>query len=372
MLYYFTNRVVPNYFVQIPHTAHNEYLQKRFIDDLKNYNIPVTVFSNAPLTFWDYLDGIPNTLRHYRISEYIYRNYKPAYLINNHSIWLKKNLKIDDHEKELFSIPVNEMSRSGFIEMKENKFIMGDGYGYLSHQFNESILYDGNKIYMTMDVTSDKDGEIVIDYKSTFGSFDDKHTIRAKIYSGLNNLMLKTERVDSEKDISMIRIRLPSKTNLSFSSLKIFSSNFYKDDLSTSPAEYSLKWIPYIWGQYDENFKSGGKSVQDVFTGIRNINANSLSKFNFKPVAEKDSGNYLRLNARVVSKEPVNVIVSYGDANNKSGSFSFLLKQDTLFHDYLIRISSQYNWYNKNNSWIGFFPVDKDIEISQAEFLKGD
>jgi len=246
MLYYFTGKVVPNYFDQIPHTAHNEYLQHRFLDDLKNYEIPVVVFSNEPKGFWDNLDGIPNTLRHYRIAEYIYRNYKPAFIINNRSIWIKK--------------------------------------------------------------------------------------------------------------------QLPGNT-----------SDFDIDTISQTPASYSLKWIPYIWGTYDSKINRVINLKQrNILSGQNILKANTESKYDFKPIEIKEDGNYILLRARVKSGNETDLAMNYGDTLGKNGSFNLSLKNDTLFHDYLVRISSQYNWYSKSNSWISLYPANNDVEIRNAEILKGD
>ena len=96
MLYHYLGRITPNYFCQIPHTAHNDKMQRDLLDGLKKYNIPVVIFSNVPVTFWDYLDGIPNTLRHYRISEYIYSNYKPYAILSRHSVWIRKDVDLKE------------------------------------------------------------------------------------------------------------------------------------------------------------------------------------------------------------------------------------------------------------------------------------
>jgi hypothetical protein len=251
MLYYFTDKVVPNYFDQIPHTAHNEYLQNRFIDELKNYDVPVVVFSNEPKIFWDNLDGIPNSLRHYRIAEYIYRNYKPAFVMDNRNIWVKINYPLNTNEKE-----------------------------YLATSANDTIL--------------------------------------------------------------------------------------------KTPAD-NIKWIPYIWGTYDSNFKKGNiHSMESIFTVQNILKADKEAKFIFNPVVDKQTGNYFLFNARVLSGKQTAFLINYGDNNGLSGSVNFDLKNDTIFHDYLVRISSQYNWYSRNNSWLTLYPVGNDVEISKAEILKGD
>ncbi len=253
MLYYYTKRIVPDYFVQIPHTAHNEYLQNRFLSGLKNYEIPVVIFSNVPLNFWDNLDGIPNTLRHYRLTEYIYRNYSPAYIIDNRSIWVDKKIKLNVPLRSLFTTDVNI------------------------------------------------------------------------------------------------------------------------DNFSTMPLTYSLKWIPYTWGTFDKNFNNGKiEKIQTVFLDNKILFADREIKYPFLPIQYKDSGNYILIKARTISAKPTEALLNYGDEENKNGSFSFTLKNDSLIHSYLIRVSSQYNWYCKTNSWLSLYPVSKNIILYEVAVLKGD
>ena len=104
----------------------------------------------------------------------------------------------------------------------------------------------------------------------------------------------------------------------------------------------------------------------------KTIHADHVSLFNYRPLKNKEEGNYIVIGARVISGKQTDVTLNYGADENKSGSFSFVLKNDTLYHNYLVRVSSQYNWYNRNNSWLSVYPAGNDIEINNIEILKGD
>ena len=373
MLYYYTNRIIPNYFVQIPHTAHNEYLQKRFINELINYDVPATIYSNTPSNFWDNLDGIPNQLRHYRISEYIYRNYIPAYIINNHSVWLKKNLKIIDAEKEIFSVLTSDMIATGVSLKEGNEVRFESEPGFLDFRLNTPIPFDKNKIYMTVNVSSNLDGNLIVHYKSSDGNFNDKQKKIFKIHKGLNSIYVMVEPLENDKELNMIRFTIPYNSTLIFSPMKLFSSEYFKDHVSTIPTDYFLKWIPYMWGAYDKNFNSGKiEKLETIFSDRKLLPSNIESKFDFKTVSDKESGNYILVKARVITGRQTDITINYGDGEERNGSFSFSLKNDTLNHDYLIRISAQYNWYCKSNSWLSIYPKNNDIELTKMEILKGD
>ena len=373
MLYYFSNRIVPNYFDQIPHTAHNEYLQKRFIDDLNKFDIPVAVFSNVPLNFWDNLDGIPNTLRHYRISEYIYRNYKPTYIINNHSVWVKNNLQLKNNITEIFSVPFIEFNPTNDTLIKTDKINFNYEKGNWNCQLKNPLHYGEKKIYMSLDVASNKDGELIIMYKSLNGNFNDNQKSINKIHKGLNTIFLMFNSLENEKDLSNVSINVSKNDGIKINLLKIFSSDYYPDNFSALPSEYSLKWIPYIWGSFDKNFQANSIiEEQKIYSGNKIIHSGLETKFDFSPLSEKEMGNYVLITARTTSEKQTEVKLNYGDNEYKNGSFHFALKNDSINHNYLVRISAQYNWYCKNNSWISILPVGNDIELTNVRILKGD
>ena len=135
----------------------------------------------------------------------------------------------------------------------------------------------------------------------------------------------------------------------------------------------NLKYIPYIWGKYDETFLSN-KILIDTKISETNetINSNCEKRFFFKPIIDKTSGNYLHLKCNSLSSNPVEVIVQYGKDGEKKGSFSFSLVENSSPNNYLIRISSQYNWIANENNWISIYPINNDISIDNISILKGD
>ena len=373
MLYYYSNRIVPNYFDQIPHTAHNEYLQIRFIEDLNKFDIPVTVFSNVPLNFWDNLDGIPNTLRHYRISEYIYRNYKPAYIINSRSIWVKKNHQLKNNVTELLSVSLIEFNSFKDTLIKTDKISVNFENGNLNCQLKNPIQYEKKKIYLSLDVTSTQECELTIMYKSLNSNFNDKQKSVNNIHKGLNTIYILFNPLENEKDLSNITFKYFSNGNCNINLFKIFSSDYYPDNFSSLPSEYSLKWIPYIWGSFDKNFSAHSiKEEQKIYSGNKIIHSGLETKFDFSPFSEKEFGNYVLITARTTSEKQTEVKLNYGEGEYKNGSFRFTLKNDSINHNYLIRISAQYNWYSKNNSWLSIIPSGDDIELTTVKILKGD
>ena len=181
------------------------------------------------------------------------------------------------------------------------------------------------------------------------------------------------EPKDNEENVTAFKINLPSDMEFTFSPVKVFVTNYYPDLLSQQPIDYNLKWIPFIWGAYDKNYCSGKIALEkNILQEPKLFEPNKATKIFFTPIADKENGNYIKITARIPSGNESTLVMAYGDEDSRNGAFLFTLKGDTLFHDYLIRISSQYRWYSRNNSWLNLYPVVNSIEIKQADILKGD
>ncbi len=253
MLYFYSNKENPDYFDQPTLSNHNEFLQGCFLKNISTYKIPYVVFSKYPEAWWDNVDGIPNSLRHYRIAEYIYSHYEPFIIINNYCLWKEKN-----------------STHSSDTSLIKNEFIL------------------------------------------------DRYSTRLK----------------------------ESK---------------------------SLKYIPYIWGKYDENYIAGKiKTDKAVSVNTDIIKANCEKKYSFFPVGDKSTGNYIVIKCNTHSSNPVDVIVQYGKDEEKKGSFTFTVNEEASSNDYLLRVSSQFNWYKYDNNWLSIYPIGNDIEIKDIKIFKGD
>jgi len=101
MFYFYTQREVPSYFNQYMQNTVTDYLQEKNIELLKTKDVPVVLFSQNPQNWWDAIDGVENTIRNFRMAQYIYSNYKPHSSINNINVWVKNNLELNNNYKEV-------------------------------------------------------------------------------------------------------------------------------------------------------------------------------------------------------------------------------------------------------------------------------
>ena len=101
MLYYYTHSRHPGYFSQTLLCAHDEYLQKAFLKSLADEQASIVVYSSIAGGWGDQVDGVPNQIRHYKIAEYIYQNYRPDTVFDDYDIWQHSELnesRLDSQE----------------------------------------------------------------------------------------------------------------------------------------------------------------------------------------------------------------------------------------------------------------------------------
>ncbi|MBI9068782.1 MAG: hypothetical protein JEZ09_15915 [Salinivirgaceae bacterium] len=101
MLYYYCQRKVPSYFCQNLQNTVDDYLQEQHLKNITQKKVPVVIFSNYPKNWFDNTDGVPNEMRQYLMAEYIFDNYEPFGIMNNHSIWIAKNINIENNNREI-------------------------------------------------------------------------------------------------------------------------------------------------------------------------------------------------------------------------------------------------------------------------------
>lgn len=88
MLYFFSQRKVPSYF--------NQYLQNTITPGLQKKNIAtlnaigLVIFKHVPTNPLDAIDGVPNELRYFYLTNYIYANFTPDTVAYGYSFWKKK------------------------------------------------------------------------------------------------------------------------------------------------------------------------------------------------------------------------------------------------------------------------------------------
>ena len=248
MLYVVTDRefipyIIPNLYIT------SEYLQiaelQRLDDAVKQQKVPFVVFYN-PIDYWNYVDNVPNEIRSYRISEYIYKNYKPYANVGGYAVW----------------------------------------------------VYTG--------------------YEPIFNKFE--------------------------------------SSKLSF--------------INDIDQQFNLGLLPYYWGEYDPLFAiENSKKIQEIISEPIWVTRNSPRSFSLETDIAKTNGNYLHL--RILAEQETSLNISYGNNEEIESSINFRVVPSNRPVDYMIRISTQWDWVSKINNVIQI-KTDSKVEILSFNITTGD
>lgn len=374
MLYYFLNRKTPNYLCQIPHTAHNDVMQDYLLNELPAYDIPVTLFANYPQSYWDQLDGIPNALRHYKISEYIYSHYSPYAILNHHSVWAKKGSTFPEIKirTQLQYNELRNLSISGAVLTDSISLRATGGQAQLNNILPGPLHLDRSKKYYVL-LSAWFENQSTVTFVPNFSNkgFDESRRAEARVYSGPSKAFFIIEPKGDEAELSGLKIILPSQGAMSLSSLQINSCDVLPDLISELPQEYDLRNIPYIWGQYDEAWKQG-KITEPLILLQTNKSVDQDRGMSLSiPAHQRDSVyQYVRLSARAKTDKPVHLILRYGKDHETRGSYIFTIHPSDKMEDYLVRMSSLYTWNKNDQNWISVYAMHGDAEINLVELRR--
>lgn len=343
MMYYFTSKISPSYFYQNPLTIHNDYLQKNFISELSKYEAPLIVFSNFPENWWDNVDGVPNTLRHYKMAEYFYKHYKPFGIVNNLCIWKKNDFDLENKQTVLFSY-----SR----EVDSSK--MGNS---ISYNFN---LLEDNKYLLK------------VDYKSAAPVILIKNAnTERKMNASFSNGITHSAYYIISDSTNVVSILISKNENVE--KVKLISCEIIPDFYSEYPQKQDIFELPYVWGTYgqvekEENIVTSLVSASTPFADHKEL------FFNINSSAERLVENTVRISLEANNAEASFISLKYGGKEvGQLGEFIFKIPPGKGVRDFSVRVGSQYNWFSNKVSYISLVSwpykevVLKKVEIVNAE-----
>lgn len=142
----------------------------------------------------------------------------------------------------------------------------------------------------------------------------------------------------------------------------------YREAQDILPEEsYPVEMIATINRYLDEHM------VIELSAESRTIQSRKEERFNFKPLDPKQrKTTYVLLSARNSGTEPLKVYLNYGKGNQKNGGIVFKAPADDNTRQFIIRVSSQYKWYDIANDWIGIYPEGESFEIVNLKMATGD
>jgi tetratricopeptide (TPR) repeat protein len=95
-------------------------------------------------------------------------------------------------------------------------------------------------------------------------------------------------------------------------------------------------------------------------------------KFTYNPVTNKQTSDYIEIEARNLSDKPYKILVFYGKDDERSGGFELNAKKQDKVEKYLIRLGAQDNWLKLRNNWISIQPIGGDLEVKSIQIFRGE
>jgi len=325
MLYALSGREKPVYINQSPLHLSGEYTQERFIDEIKNFHGACDFALTFDSGIGTALDEIVSPYRHYKVYEYLYKNFRPlCKSADSFALWVRKD-RYNERKKAIPAVPVKftlPIFRSaltdvnwtnGISNRNHNKFLIDASvagmltraktlYSTTGSANVTDVSADSRWIY----ITTDKDARVF-----------DAGIIAAEIYDAI----------------------IPIGYD-------------YLGAVHTT----KLGQIPYIWGRYD-NKKSWNNTV------VREYDAGGAL-----PVDVQQAAKYVM----VTFDAPIdgNAWLTFQNAAGESISiFNFTLLAGA--NRYIVRVSTDW-WWNSGN--IASFAVNTDVDaaLCGVKFLVGD
>jgi len=252
MLYFYTKRPVPSYFNQYMQNTVTEFLQVQNLKYLQQFDVPVTVFSHYPRTWFDHTDGVPNTIRYNLIANYVYKHYEPYRLIDDYYVWKKPSLNSLKPKGQM----VDSAIKFGMQEfnLKQYPYVLGN-----YHQLSKP------EVLQIWEMEKGQEQERINSYK-----FD----LKADFNPYLNYLKIEVRTVQGSK---------PLKANLSYyeGNQKLGSYNF-KILKEGGVREYCIplsnqyNWLARDANRISVDLESSDKVKLERFSLIRETHFDAL------------------------------------------------------------------------------------------------
>jgi hypothetical protein len=377
--YAFTERKNPIYVNQSPLLLNGDLTQKMALKQFIESKATIVLLPRDN-TMWRSIDGINVDYKYYFISEYIYQNYVPlfrmasfdTYVIKNKKSeylikitnkgFLNQNLEItdfsafDDKEiyKENLQISKNNEGKYVITNVGSNSIVSGLIKGFK----NKGILKE-NPSKIKFNITVSNPGSFFIYYTLNVG---DKYVEEIKKTYTITDAGTIDIELNLPKPPIEIMFSLNNITSITFNSLK---TDGILSLITDQPEIYNnyLGETPRLWGE-----KSEDKLFDNVLSLKESIIESSMV------MSQKDIKNtlkpfYLYFQGNSQSPNIISAKLELTDDNNHKNIFIFNIAPGD--HKYAIRLSSNYIWWNSQNTKVAL-KTDSPVEFLKYAMISED
>ncbi|RRJ62203.1 hypothetical protein EHV15_04000 [Paenibacillus oralis] len=351
--YALVNRRNPIYANQSPLMLSGDKTQELALNEIKSQKpafVLMPIFGNK----WSDIDGIAVDFKYYLISEYIYENYTPLARLSNFDLYCLKGKEEIYQEKlkeqgilqntlysgdfsyisptDLFkhNSDVNLDKGNMIIETKgEDPYFIGLWSQLMKSKPDIKENYDHNKpIKIFINLESYNSGNIQLFY--TLNENEDFSEIQSQVFE----VGQGTKRIEIELPTVPNEIRIDANSSkVTLTSIDISQGLTIIND---QPEVWvrELGSIPKLWAEEDAHFRKAPNLIKPIVS-ISNFKVNASTIKHDQPMylfLQIESATDQKSSIELVSKSKI------------LGVFNFNLFKGT--HEYAIRLSSDYKWWN--------------------------
>jgi hypothetical protein len=464
VLYTFAHKPSPHYANHLM-LAHDEYLQRRAIEQLRDFDVPLVLtpaedelFEKLKIGNPNHVDGVPVSVRQYRLHEYVYEHYRPLAIVARWRVWCRKG----------WAAPAaprggNYTTLFGWRGQAPELLARTEAAFAPAHP---ALALDAKGTYFVhIQGEAAQAGRIEVAWSQETAGV--KRELRERIEfrhgeSSLHFVLPYALVTRTLEDLS-----LSSDTGFTLKALDIVRGDC-PEFATTAPRMFAapslpLRRLPYVWGEYDtlgeakplvlrplirreaadasmeraltlsdvrkvpwvaginplrrmcvldeENGEPGiaagdtlvfaGSGERKVLQTLHNhvwldgplvpgvdgrphtvlwrrnysgqlLRPGECSRQTIQPLGDTHAGNYVRIEMANLAGANGLIEVNFGSGERRRGQFTFFVEADAAPHEYLIRVSTQYNWHAFPNDWIEFKSRDVPVTILAADLIEGD
>ena len=369
-----TNRKNPSYINQTPLMLNGDKAQDFEINTIKEKNISI-VLMPIKNNIWHGITGSYVDLKYYKIAEYVYANYSPLYRSGTFDVYVLKSKKayFDAKLKSLGEVVSNatvtdfkffnenSINKSNLIIENTNNIVTLKSSGsspffigimdYLRK--NNKLKNESLPTKLNFKFNASNAGNIKIYYN--LNPTDTFSEDRAKefpiVVSGSNEINMDFPKTPSE---IMVSVNVESITPQVIQFVGDSQGSVNKPD----KIEYFIGSVPRLWAENSKNLdfsavKTFNQLVEETTVSIESNNLNKSKNGVFA---------YLEIESDI----DLTANVDLSEKNISKATYGFNILPGK--HQYAIRISNGFYWWNSTNPKITF-KAEKTVKISKFSLV---
>ncbi|OMF88087.1 hypothetical protein [Paenibacillus sp. FSL R7-0337] len=375
--YSLVGRKNPIYANQSPLLISDDTTQSLALDSIKEKQPPIVLMPISGKQ-WSYIDNIAVDYKYYMLSEYIYKNYTPLLRLSNFDIYSLKTKKKEYLSKlSILGGSRNNIYSGGFenlnidnityhnatakkeangslnVEVQgDDPYIAGALMDFVGKEVGDSIGNTAKPTRIKLHFAANDIGNLQIFY--TLKENEDFSEVQSETYN-INDI--GDGSIEMNLSAQPQRIRLDINKSITLKGIDI-SQGFDVIDNQPEVWSRSLGDIPKLWAEQDGNKAFyNAPYLSEPISNIENITFGTGGLVKNKPmylIVQVDSDVNTTASVEMRSK-----------INNKLGDFSFNISQGK--HDYAIRLSTDYKWWNGTVDYIDF-KSNESVSINKFAF----